>query len=31
MLWDAKAKAAVRIKRERKEASFVRVSKESGE
>ena len=31
MLWDAKAKAAVRIRRERKEASFVRVSKKSGE
>jgi large subunit ribosomal protein L24 len=31
MLWDAKAKAPVRVKRERKEASFVRVSKKSGE
>lgn len=31
MLWDAKAKAPVRIKRERKEASFVRISKKSGE
>lgn len=31
MLWDAKAKAPVRIKRERKEGSFVRLSKKSGE
>lgn len=31
MLWDAKAKAPVRVKRERKEASFVRVSKKTGE
>ncbi|MEI8280707.1 MAG: 50S ribosomal protein L24 [Bacteroidota bacterium] len=31
MLWDAKAKAPSRIKRERKEASFVRISKKSGE
>jgi large subunit ribosomal protein L24 len=31
MLWDAKAKAPVRITRERKESSFVRVSKKSGE
>ncbi len=31
MLWDAKAKAPVRIKRERKEGSFVRISKKSGE
>jgi large subunit ribosomal protein L24 len=31
MLWDAKTKAPVRIKRERKESSFVRISKKSGE
>lgn len=31
MLWDAKNKAAVRIKRERKESGFIRVSKKSGE
>jgi len=31
MLWDAKSKAPVRIKRERKEGKFVRVSKKSGE
>lgn len=31
MLWDAKAKAPVRIKRERKEGNFVRISKKSGE
>lgn len=31
MLWDAKAKAPVRVKRERKEAGFVRVSKKTGE
>lgn len=31
MLWDPKAKAPVRIKRERKEASFVRISKKTGE
>ncbi len=31
MLWDAKAKAPARIKRERKEGNFVRVSKKSGE
>jgi large subunit ribosomal protein L24 len=31
MLWDAKTKAGVRIKRERKEGSFVRISKKSGE
>lgn len=31
MLWDAKAKAPVRIKRERKESGFVRISKKSGE
>ncbi len=31
MLWDPKAKAPVRVKRERKEASFVRVSKKTGE
>lgn len=31
MLWDAKSKTAVRIKRERKESGFIRVSKKSGE
>ena len=31
MLWDAKTKGPARIKRERKEASFVRISKKSGE
>ena len=31
MLWDAKAKAPARIKRERKEGNFVRISKKSGE
>lgn len=31
MLWDAKAKAPARVKRERKEAGFIRVSKKSGE
>jgi large subunit ribosomal protein L24 len=31
MLWDAKAKAPARIKRERNEGSFVRISKKSGE
>ncbi len=31
MLWDAKAKAATRIKRERTETGFKRVSKKSGE
>lgn len=31
MLWDAKSKAPVRIKRERKEGNFVRISKKSGE
>lgn len=31
MLWDAKAKAPSRIKRERTEGSFVRISKKSGE
>ena len=31
MLWDVKAKAGVRIKRNRTEAGFVRVSKKSGE
>jgi large subunit ribosomal protein L24 len=31
MLWDAKAKAPVRIKRERKEGTFIRVSKKTGE
>jgi large subunit ribosomal protein L24 len=31
MLWDAKAKAPVRIKRERKEGDFSRVSKKTGE
>ncbi len=30
MLWDAKAKAPVRIKRERKEGGFVRISKKTG-
>lgn len=31
MLWDAKAKQPTRIKRERKEGSFTRISKKSGE
>lgn len=31
MLWDAKAKAPARVKRERKEGSFVRISKKSTE
>lgn len=31
MLWDVKAKAPARIKRERTEGSFVRISKKSGE
>lgn len=31
MLWDAKSKGPVRIKRERKESSFARISKKSGE
>ncbi|HEX7847381.1 MAG TPA: 50S ribosomal protein L24 [Chitinophagaceae bacterium] len=31
MLWDAKAKSAVRVKREREEGKTVRVSKKSGE
>lgn len=31
MLWDAKAKAPARIKRERKEGNFVRISKKTGE
>ncbi len=31
MLWDAKAKAPVRIKRERTETGFKRISKKSGE
>lgn len=31
MLWDAKSKAGVRIKRERKEGNFVRISKKTGE
>lgn len=31
MLWDAKAKAPARVKRERTETGFVRVSKKSGE
>ncbi len=31
MLWDAKAKAPVRIKRERREGGFVRISKKTGE
>lgn len=31
MLWDAKAKQPVRIKRERKEGSIIRISKKTGE
>lgn len=31
MLWDAKAKAPARVKRNRTETGFVRVSKKSGE
>jgi large subunit ribosomal protein L24 len=31
MLWDAKAKAPTRVKRERTEKGFIRVSKTSGE
>ncbi len=31
MLWDAKAKAAVRVKRDVKEGKTVRISKKSGE
>lgn len=31
MLWDAKTKGPVRIKRERKENGFARISKKSGE
>jgi len=31
MLWDAKAKAPARVKRERSEAGFSRISKKSGE
>jgi large subunit ribosomal protein L24 len=31
MLWDAKSKAPARVKRERTETGFVRVSKKSGE
>jgi len=31
MLWDAKAKAPARIKRERNDSGFVRISKKSGE
>lgn len=31
MLWDAKAKAPARVKRERSETGFVRISKKSGE
>jgi large subunit ribosomal protein L24 len=31
MLWDPKAKAPTRIKRERTEKGFVRISKKSGE
>ncbi|UAY52622.1 50S ribosomal protein L24 [Ferruginibacter albus] len=31
MLWDAKAKAATKIKRERKDGKLIRVSKKSGE
>jgi large subunit ribosomal protein L24 len=31
MLWDAKAKAPTRIRRERKEGGFARISKKTGE
>lgn len=31
MLWDAKSKAPARIRRERKENNFVRISKKTGE
>ncbi len=31
MLWDAKTKAPSRVKRERKDGGFVRISKKSGE
>lgn len=31
MLWDAKSKAAVRVKRDRSESGFARISKKSGE
>ena len=31
MLWDAKSKAPARVKRERTETGFVRISKKSGE
>jgi large subunit ribosomal protein L24 len=31
MLWDAKSKAPVRVKRERNETGFSRISKKSGE
>jgi large subunit ribosomal protein L24 len=31
MLWDAKAKAAARVKRERTNGKTVRISKKSGE
>lgn len=31
MLWDAKAKAGVRVRRERKDGKAIRVSKKSGE
>ena len=31
MLWDAKSKAPVRVRRERTETGFVRISKKSGE
>lgn len=31
MLWDAKSKAPARIKRERTDSGFVRISKKSGE
>ncbi len=31
MLWDAKAKAATRIRRERKDGKSIRISKKSGE
>jgi len=31
MLWDAKSKAPARVKRERTDSGFVRISKKSGE
>lgn len=31
MLWDAKTKAATRVKRQRSETGFTRISKKSGE